>query len=207
MTPGGPANETGCSARHGGLAGRAASVWFPLPANAVAAAAGHRAAGGSCSPAGPRGPADQPPHLAHRSIGGTHVQVEARIGPGARGPAGGHQPGRHDHRRPRPSHRCAHRQAGHPAATYPTQVGESWHQRPPTTNQSAIAGNARRPPTEGQVGEPWHLRVHPTTPPAQPDGQPSWPVASLAVLTAALALAGVLAAMRVSRRARPRLTA
>ena len=25
-----PANETGCSARHGGLAGRAASVWFPL---------------------------------------------------------------------------------------------------------------------------------------------------------------------------------
>jgi hypothetical protein len=30
MTPGGPANETGCSSRHGGLAGRAASVWFPL---------------------------------------------------------------------------------------------------------------------------------------------------------------------------------
>jgi len=30
MTPGGPANETGCSARHGGLAGFAASVWFPL---------------------------------------------------------------------------------------------------------------------------------------------------------------------------------
>src|SRR2546430_1570742 len=30
MTPGGPANETGCSARHGGLAGRAASVWVPL---------------------------------------------------------------------------------------------------------------------------------------------------------------------------------
>jgi len=88
-----------------------------------------------------------------------------------------------------------------------TQVGESWQQRTPTTNQSAIAGDARRPPTEGQVGEPWHLRVHPTTPPAQPDGQPSWPVASLAVLTAALALAGVLAAMRVSRRARPRLTA
>ena len=24
------ANETGCSARHGELAGRAASVWFPL---------------------------------------------------------------------------------------------------------------------------------------------------------------------------------
>jgi len=85
-----------------------------------------------------------------------------------------------------------------------TQVGESWHQRPPTTNQSAIAGDARRPPSEGQVGEPWHLRVHPLTP---PDGQPGWPVASLVVLTAALALAGGLAAMRVSRRARPRLTA
>ena len=88
-----------------------------------------------------------------------------------------------------------------------TQVGEAWHQHPPTTNQSAIAGDTRRPPTEGQVGEPWHLRVHPTTPPAEPDGQPGWPVASLAVLTAALALAAVLAAMRVSRRARPRLTA
>ena len=29
MTPGGPANETGCSARYGGLAWRAASVWLP----------------------------------------------------------------------------------------------------------------------------------------------------------------------------------
>ena len=88
-----------------------------------------------------------------------------------------------------------------------TQVGESWHQRPPTTNQSAVAGDTRRPPTEGQVGEPWHLRVHPMTPPAKPNGQPRWPVASLAVLTAALALAGGLAATRASRRARPRLTA
>jgi hypothetical protein len=91
----------------------------------------------------------------------------------------------------------------------PTQtlVGESWHQRPPT-NQSAVAGDARRPPSEGQVGEPWHLRVHPPAPPAEPDGQPSWrPIASLIVLTAALALAGGLAATRASRRARPRLTA
>ena len=88
-----------------------------------------------------------------------------------------------------------------------TQVGESWHQRPPTTNQSAIAGDARRPPSEGQVSEPWHLRVHPLTPPAEPDGQPGWPVVSLAVLTATLALAGGLAATRASRRARPRLTA
>jgi hypothetical protein len=108
----------------------------------------------------------------------------------------------------------AHAQAtnaptGKPATRRPptqTQVGESWHQHPPT-NQSAIAGDTRRPPTEGQVGEPWHLRVHPPTPPAEPDGQPGWPVASLAVLAAALALAGGLAATRASRRARPRLTA
>ena len=110
---------------------------------------------------------------------------------------------------------AAHAQAtdaptGKPAARWPptqTQVGESWHQRPPTTNQSAIAGDARRPPTEGQVGEPWHPRVRPPTPPAEPNGQPGWPVASLAMLTAALALAGGLATTRASRRARPRLTA
>ena len=108
----------------------------------------------------------------------------------------------------------AHAQAtdaptGKPANRRPptqTQVGESWHQRPPT-NQSAIAGDARRPPTEGQVGEPWHLRVHVPTPLPEPDSQPRWPVASLAVLAAALALAGGLAARRASRRARPRLTA
>ena len=107
----------------------------------------------------------------------------------------------------------AHAQAideptGKQAARPPTQtqVGESWHQRPPTTNHSAVAGDTRRPPTEGQVGEPWHPRVHPLTPPAEPNGLPRWPVASLAVLTAALALAGGLAARRASRRARPRLT-
>jgi hypothetical protein len=86
------------------------------------------------------------------------------------------------------------------------QVGEPWHQRPAATNQTAIAADTRRPPTESQVGEPWHLRVSPPAPPAEPDGQrPSWPVASLVVLTAALAVAGGLAARRASRRARPRL--
>jgi hypothetical protein len=34
MTPGGPANETGCSPRHGGLAERATSVWFPRSSEA-----------------------------------------------------------------------------------------------------------------------------------------------------------------------------
>jgi hypothetical protein len=83
-----------------------------------------------------------------------------------------------------------------------TQVGEDWHQHPAATNQQTFAGDTRRPPTEGQVGEPWHLRVHAPTPPAEPDGQPRWPVASLAVLAAALALAGGLAAERASRKTR-----
>jgi hypothetical protein len=87
------------------------------------------------------------------------------------------------------------------------QVGEVWHQRPATTNQQTVAGDTRRAPTEGQVGEPWHPRVSPPAPPVEPDGQPRWPIASLAVLTATLALAGALAARRASRRARPRLTA
>jgi hypothetical protein len=88
-----------------------------------------------------------------------------------------------------------------------SQVGESWHQRPAATNQPTVAGDTRRPPTEAQVSEPWHLRVHAPTPPAKPDGQSRWPIASLAALTAALVLAGGLAAKRASRRVRPRLTA
>jgi hypothetical protein len=88
-----------------------------------------------------------------------------------------------------------------------TQVGEAWHQHPAATNQRTVAGDTRRPPTEGQVGEPWHPRMHAPTPPAKPNSQPRWPVAPLAVLTAALALAGGLATTRASRRARPRLTA
>jgi hypothetical protein len=82
------------------------------------------------------------------------------------------------------------------------QVGESWHQRPAATNQPAIAGDTRRPPTEGQVGEPWHPRVNVPTPPAEPDSQPSWPIASLAVLATALALSAGLVAKRLSRRTR-----
>ena len=74
------------------------------------------------------------------------------------------------------------------------------------TDESTGKQAARRPPTQSQVGEPWHLRVSPPTPPAEPDSHPRWPVASLAVLTAALAVSGGLAAMRASRRPRPRLT-
>ena len=95
----------------------------------------------------------------------------------------------------------------HQRAPTQSQVGEAWHQHPATTNHSAIGGHTQQPPTEGQVGESWHLRVHAPTPPAEPRSQSRWPVASLAVLAAALALAGGLAATRASRRARPRLTA
>ena len=108
----------------------------------------------------------------------------------------------------------AHAQAtdaptGKPAARRPptrTQVGEAWHQHPATSNQHTVAGDTRRPATEGQVGEPWHPRVMPPAPPARPNGQPTWPIASMAVLTAALALSGGLVATRANRRPRPRLT-
>jgi hypothetical protein len=55
---------------------------------------------------------------------------------------------------------------------------------------------------KGQVGEPWHPRLSPPTPLAEPDGQPKWPVASLAVLAAVLVLAGGLAAKQASHRTR-----
>jgi hypothetical protein len=96
--------------------------------------------------------------------------------------------------------------------------------------------DARRPPTERQVGEPWRhaqvaspeqtaadaalqrqlAREHHSIPsgtpaqapapvPPEPSGTPGWLLASLAVLAAALAIAGglaVLAARRANRRAR-----
>jgi hypothetical protein len=70
------------------------------------------------------------------------------------------------------------------------------------TGGSAVIADGARPPTEGQVGEPWHPRVHAPTPPAEPDSQPRWPVAALTALAAALVLAGGLAAKRASRRTR-----
>jgi hypothetical protein len=84
------------------------------------------------------------------------------------------------------------------------QVGEAWRQQG-TAEQPTVAGDARRPPTEAQVGESWR---HPTDVPAQPvepDGLPSWVMASLGLLAVILALAGglaVLAARRAGRRAR-----
>jgi hypothetical protein len=81
------------------------------------------------------------------------------------------------------------------------QVGESWHQRQVTAEQPNIASDAR-PPTESQVGESWR---HPTGAPvrsAEPSGPPGWLVASLSVLVVALALSGGLAVLATRRAGR-----
>jgi hypothetical protein len=103
-------------------------------------------------------------------------------------------------------------------------------------NHDPDGKDARRPPTEGQVGETWRKRPVtssqqtaadaalqrqlarerfsipsgsparvPAPVPPEPSGQPSWLIASLAVLAAALAVSGglaVMAAKRSSRRVR-----
>src|SRR5512132_3167060 len=71
-----------------------------------------------------------------------------------------------------------------PARRPPTQgqVGESWHQRQVTAEQPTIASDARRPPTQSQVGESWR---HPTGTPvqsAEPSGPSGWLVALLSML-------------------------
>lgn len=82
------------------------------------------------------------------------------------------------------------------------QVGESWRQRQVTAEEANLAGDARRPPTEGRVGESWRPRFNVPVPPAEPSGQPGWLVASLGVLAAALALSGGLAVMAARRAGR-----
>ena len=85
------------------------------------------------------------------------------------------------------------------------QVGEAWRHPQVAAEQPTIADDTRRPPTEAQVGEAWRHPTSAPVPPAEPSGQPTWLIASLGVLTAALVLAGglaVLAAKRAGRRAR-----
>jgi hypothetical protein len=83
------------------------------------------------------------------------------------------------------------------------QVGESWHQRQVTAEQPAIASDARRPPTESQVGESWRHQTDVPAQPVEPGGLPSWVIASLGLLAAVLALAGGLT-VRAARRTRRR---
>lgn len=47
--------------------------------------------------------------------------------------------------------------SSHDARRPPTQgqVGEAWHQPQVTADAPAVSGDARRPPTQSQVGEPW----------------------------------------------------
>jgi hypothetical protein len=80
------------------------------------------------------------------------------------------------------------------------QVGESWHQRQVTAEQPNLASDARRPPTESQVGESWRHQTDVPAQPVEPGGLPSWIMASFGLLAAVLALAGGLT-VRAARRA------
>jgi hypothetical protein len=82
------------------------------------------------------------------------------------------------------------------------QVGESWRQLQVPPEEPTVAGDTRRPPTESQVGESWR---HPTSTPvrsAEPSGPSGWLVASLSGLAAALALLGGLAVLAARRAGR-----
>jgi hypothetical protein len=91
-----------------------------------------------------------------------------------------------------------------PARRPPTQgqVGESWHQRQVQAEQPTIASDARRPPTESQVGESWRHQTDVPAQPVDPGGLPSWVMASLGLLAAVLALAGGLAVLAARRAGR-----
>jgi hypothetical protein len=82
------------------------------------------------------------------------------------------------------------------------QVGEAWRQPQVPAEQPTVAGDPRRPPTESQVGESWR---HPTGTPVrsdEPSGPSGWLVASLSVLAAVLALSGGLAVLAARRAGR-----
>jgi len=81
------------------------------------------------------------------------------------------------------------------------QVGESWRHREVAADNSAIR-DTRRPPTEGQVGEPWRLRVSVPARPAEPTGQLVTPLTWLGGLAVLLAIAGALAVLVVKRAGR-----
>jgi hypothetical protein len=82
------------------------------------------------------------------------------------------------------------------------QVGEPWHQRQVPAEESNIASDARRSPTESQVGESWRHQSDVPAQPVEPGGLPSWVMASLGLLAAVLALAGGLAVLAARRAGR-----
>src|SRR5512133_1219017 len=87
------------------------------------------------------------------------------------------------------------------------QVGESWRHHQVAAEEPTLANDSRRPPTEGQVGEPWHHRVNVPVRPAEPNSQPVSLTARLSVLAAILALVGALAIRRAGRKVQPGQTA
>jgi hypothetical protein len=82
------------------------------------------------------------------------------------------------------------------------QVGEAWRQPQAPAEQPTVAGDTRRPPTEAQVGESWRHPASVPVRPAEPNGPSGWLVASLGGLAAALALAGGLAVLAARRAGR-----
>jgi hypothetical protein len=82
------------------------------------------------------------------------------------------------------------------------QVGEAWRHPQVAAEQSPAADDTRRPPTEAQVGETWRHPTSAPAPSAEPSGQPGWLVASLGVLAAALAVSGGLAVLAARRAGR-----
>jgi hypothetical protein len=101
----------------------------------------------------------------------------------------------------------AHAQAnneGKDARRPPTQgqVGEAWHQPQVAPSEPNMAGDTRRPPTESQVGESWRHQTSVPGRPAEPGGQPGWRIASIGFLAAAVALVGGLAVLVATRPSR-----
>jgi hypothetical protein len=82
------------------------------------------------------------------------------------------------------------------------QVGEAWQQPQVAPTVPEEAGDARRSPTESQVGEPWRHQPDVSARSTTPDGRSGWRMASLLFLAAALALAGGLAVHAATRPGR-----
>ena len=78
------------------------------------------------------------------------------------------------------------------------QVGEAWRQQG-TAEAPDVAGDPRRPPTESQVGESWRHPTSTPVPSAGPSGPSGWLIASMGVLAAVLALSGGLAVLAARR--------
>jgi MFS superfamily sulfate permease-like transporter len=78
-------------------------------------------------------------------------------------------------------------------------VGEASHQPQVAPDGPEVAGDTRRPPTEGQVAEPWRDQADVSARSTTPGGQPGWRMASLGLLAAALVLAGGLAVHAATR--------